>query len=392
MVMASKTIQSETNEVTLAAERIEQIAQLESEIEERRAEIDRLRIDVATGRASDDFEDNRDDELNDPSITLSDSASREEPLGDIIVLWEQPVADDRSVMTTVPQPDEHVPADDKHRNFAEFDVLPDMLYATKSSFGSDETSVASSDDASSTLPSPRQASGLVSHLLSPFGSPGTKAEPLPKLGASYKSAEIATPITEATSNPPSPSQTGGLVENLLRPFGSPGTKAEPATTSGESYKSAGTSVPSTEAISTPPSPGQTGGLIEHLLLPLLSPGSKTEPVEECQALKRMVEERDLKIKSLEKAISSDTKIIGGMKDTIERLSVELLSAKKMKRAMKALGSHSSYLEDEIEELRVENTKLRISSQMLQEEKRRIEEEMNMELQLLHIETGRHEIF
>jgi hypothetical protein len=61
------------------------------------------------------------------------------------------------------------------------------------------------------------------------------------------------------------------------------------------------------------------------------------------------------------------------------------------KTIKHLGSKASSLEDEVEELRAETVKLRIHAMMMMEEKELKEKEMAKEMQLLYIETSRHEI-
>ena len=67
------------------------------------------------------------------------------------------------------------------------------------------------------------------------------------------------------------------------------------------------------------------------------------------------------------------------------------SADQSQRLVKDLHTQSSSLEDEIAQLKADNTKLRIRAMMLEEEKAMVEEEMKTEMQLLYIETGRHDI-
>ena len=67
------------------------------------------------------------------------------------------------------------------------------------------------------------------------------------------------------------------------------------------------------------------------------------------------------------------------------------NAEQTQLMIKQLGTRNSSLEDEIERLRAENINLRIQAVMLEEEKKQAKEDMNTELQLLYIETGRHEI-
>ena len=67
-IVAKDTMQSDANKATLAAERIKRISQLESEVETRRAEINRLQeIHAMKGQATNDAEKSK-DESNDPDI------------------------------------------------------------------------------------------------------------------------------------------------------------------------------------------------------------------------------------------------------------------------------------------------------------------------------------
>ena len=61
------------------------------------------------------------------------------------------------------------------------------------------------------------------------------------------------------------------------------------------------------------------------------------------------------------------------------------------KTIKHLGAKASNLEDQVEELRAENVKLRIHAMLMQEDNEMKEKEMQKEMQLLYIETSRHEI-
>lgn len=302
---------------TAEKEKIKQIAQLETEIEAKRREISQLRIDEAGSRQAERVIEEKRGDSNEP-ISHSESALREDSFGEIIVLWEQPAAENQGGLKKIAIGRERrlpVTMDGSPRRSTNLNTPPDQVYY--SPCVSDESSIYS---------------------------------------------------TEIASNPPSPRSPAGVFENVFRPFNPSGNKLGP---------------------SSPPSRRRD---IVDLLIPFSSPGSQTESVSESELLKKRINERELKIEMLEGSISSDTEVMRKMKDTIERLSIELLSAKRSEEMFKALGYRSSSLEDEIEELRVENTKLRIYSQTLEEEKRRIEEEMKTEMELLQLETGQHRVF
>jgi len=192
------------------------------------------------------------------------------------------------------------------------------------------------------------------------------------------------------------------------------------------------------------SPRRNIGLMKHLSHTFgVSPGRNIiEYTAELDALENIVEERDLKIESLQTVISSDTEIIGKMIDTMKKMvgqkeagsvmlsqdkkndtveddferlqrmitdlkgqsssqenviellraeMVNLLVAKRMveenlmveveqrdvalsnlKTLCEERADQSSFLEDEIEKLRAENVRLRVRSQMLEEEKVELE--------------------
>ena len=61
-----------------------------------------------------------------------------------------------------------------------------------------------------------------------------------------------------------------------------------------------------------------------------------------------------------------------------------------RRMITALKVCSSSLEDKIEELKAENVRLRFRSQMLENEKRTVEEETKTELCLFHTANSLHE--
>lgn len=67
------------------------------------------------------------------------------------------------------------------------------------------------------------------------------------------------------------------------------------------------------------------------------------------------------------------------------------NAAKSQRIVTELGVRNSTLEDQIEELRAENVRVRIGSRMMEEETKLAEEAMNTEMQLFYIEHSRHEI-
>ena len=67
------------------------------------------------------------------------------------------------------------------------------------------------------------------------------------------------------------------------------------------------------------------------------------------------------------------------------------STNQSQKMIQDLGRQSSCLEDEIAQLKAENTNLHIRALVLEEEKARVEEEMKTEMSLMYIETGRHEI-
>ena len=192
----------------------------------------------------------------------------------------------------------------------------------------------------------------------------------------------------------------------------------------------------------------------NVFLELLTPPGRESgrPETKWQVLQQKIDERDQKIESLESAINSDTDIFQKMKGTLEKMvhernemksntdtlkaqlssqenvieflkteMVNLLitqqvneevqrkeldnrdriiasleglfrdNAEQTQLMIKQLGTRNSSLEDEIERLRAENINLRIQAVMLEEEKKQAKEDMNTELQLLYIETGRHEI-
>ena len=95
--------------------------------------------------------------------------------------------------------------------------------------------------------------------------------------------------------------------------------------------------------------------------------------------KQMEEEK------LNKELDRRRSIITSLENTFKE------SADQSQRLVNDLHTQSSSLEDEIAQLKVDNTKLRIRAMMLEEEKAMVEEEMKTEMQLLYIETGRHDI-
>jgi len=90
-----------------------------------------------------------------------------------------------------------------------------------------------------------------------------------------------------------------------------------------------------------------------------------------KAMDKEIDERDTTIANLKRSFKEET-------DTSQK-------------TIKHLGAKASSLEDEVEELRAENVKLRIHAMLMQEEKELKEKEMQKEMQLLYIETSRHEI-
>jgi len=99
----------------------------------------------------------------------------------------------------------------------------------------------------------------------------------------------------------------------------------------------------------------------------------------------MLLKKQLDEKAMDKEIDQRDTTIANLKSSYKE------EADTSQKTIKHLGVKASSLEDQVEELRAENVKLRIHAMLMQEEKELNEKEMQKEMQLLYIETSRHEI-
>jgi len=99
----------------------------------------------------------------------------------------------------------------------------------------------------------------------------------------------------------------------------------------------------------------------------------------------MLLKKQLDEKAMDKEIDERDTTIANLKSSYKE------EADTSQKTIKHLGVKASSLEDQVEELRAENVKLRIHAMLMQEEKELKEKEMQKEMQLLYIETSRHEI-
>lgn len=419
-------MQSDANEAMLAAERIERISQLESEVETRRAEINRLQeIHAMKGQATNDAEKSK-GKSNDPAIQ---SESLRNSLRDLIVLWEQRLSDNRSAIkkiSTTAQPNKDNPAtaaDGNARHSTDVDAPPAMVWE------SDDEVSAASTDATPNSPSPRWTSGLIENLLHPFGSHGREMESFAEsevLERMIEERDLKIDSLEAVIS----SDTGIIgkmkdtIERLVREredaeLISSRKDAElkealPTMTIERGHSSPGDVHPSDTLIGAADSRSALSTL-EMIVGELESTISLQE--KHNKTLKAESVRLKVTITDLESRRSSQENIIEFLKaklvtllvskrmveeelnTDIERRDITISNLKsscekkadRSQRIIAALEAHSSSLEDQIEDLKAANVRLRVRSQILEEEKRMVEEEMKTEMQLLYIETGRHEI-
>ena len=151
-------MQSDANEAILAAERIERIAQLESEIETKRAEIERLQNHAKEGRANNDVDENE-DESNDPE-------NKSQPLhillGRFMVLRS---GAKKEIPTTAPPNNDPIIA----CHSTNIDDPPALVYTT--TWETDDETITSSTNATPSPPYHRRTNGLIQNLLRPFAFP-----------------------------------------------------------------------------------------------------------------------------------------------------------------------------------------------------------------------------
>lgn len=92
---------------------------------------------------------------------------------------------------------------------------------------------------------------------------------------------------------------------------------------------------------------------------------------------------------VEKHLNKDLECRGTMISDLERLCKD--KEDRSQNAIKDLEVRNSSLENQIENLKAENVRLQVGSQILEEESRMAEEALKMELQLYHIESSHHDI-
>lgn len=367
----------------LAAERIEQIAQLESEIETRRVEINRLQIDTMKGQAEKYAEECK-DESYEPDIQ---SESLRKSLGELIVIWEQRLGENRSgikKISTKAQLNKDNPAtttDGNTSHTTNLDDPPAMVYTT--SWESDDEISEASTDVTPNPSSPRQNGGLIEHLLRPFGSLGRNVESTAELDVLERMVEerdlkieslqavisTDTEIIEKMKN---------AIEKMV------GERKEAhtlQTMAGELGSTISLQGKKHESIK------EACVILQSVLTDMETRSSSQEDVIEflkAETVKLLVTKR-----MVEEDLSTELERRDIMISNLKKFCRE--NADQSQRMITFLESCGSSLEDEIEELKAENVRLRVRSEMLEEEKRMVEQEMRTELQLLYIENSRHEI-
>lgn len=368
----------QTEEKATALAAAERIAHLESEIAAKRAEICQLQIAARDQDKADDEHNVEETNTNDSNEPWSESPNRSLQLDELKVLWEK-----RSASLTRPQLEKGVSASAIHDAFrrpTSDDVPPDLFYT--SSTDSDETR-----DAPPTSPSPRI--NLLEHLPNPFGSPRSVFEPV--LGQSDVNEGTAEErdqkiqYLEAVIG--SDAEIIRKMKDTIEKMIQEKKAVEPKKSSlcmiiGELESTIELQEKQTEILR------EECTRLQGVITDIRANGSSQEKVMECmkaemvklQFTYRMAEEemgaklvqRDMVIANLENSF----------KENVE----------ESKRMITAVGVRNSALEDRIEDLKAENARLQVRSQMMEEEKRNCEESMKMEMQLLCIEKSHHEIF
>lgn len=397
--MEQKTIMAKGTKIdrlaTVAAE--ERIAQLESEIESRKAEISMLR---AATRGKITAEEESEDNVREVGSSSSPDAGLEEfgsslqnSFVNLVDLWERRLAKKNGsgakANAAAATPMHH--RQDKEE-VVDVDSCPSIgsppVLVYVASMDSDETSAASTDTdttssmTSSIISSPSRVGVFNDQLLLPrsafrsFGSrnrehDSRRMHALERM-VEERDAKIGMLEAAVSSNTEIIDKMKDAIVKLVNHMAD-----EDATSSDEIYELK-------RALALRTSEGRTSGPCCdedpcEAAAAVYTRGTKREALEdECARLKSV-------LTSLEDQPSDQENII----EFLRAEMVSLLASKRMAEAelgaeLESRGAIISSLEDTTEELRAENVRLQIRSQMLEGERRAAEEEMtSLKIQMQH---------
>jgi len=353
----------QTDEKAATPAAAERTAHSESEIATKRAEICQLQI-VAQDRDKAD-----DAQHNDEETSLQ--------LDELRGLWAK-----HSGSFTRPQLEKGVSASAIHDAFrwpTSDDAPPDIFY----------TSSTDSDETRDAPPSPSQRSSLFEHLPNPFGSPRSVVMPL--LGQSDENEGTAgerdqkIQYLEAVigSDTEIIRKMKDTIDKMIQ---EKKASVEPESSLrmivGELESTIELQVMQTEILK------EECTRLQGVIANMRANGSSQDKVikfMKAEMVKLQLTYRMAEEEMGAKLVQRDT-AIANLESSFKE------NAEESKRMITAVGVRNSALEDQIEDLKAENARLQVRSQMLEEEKRHCEETMKMEMQLLCIENSRHRYF
>lgn len=377
-------MQPYTNEARLATERM---VQLESEIETRRAEISQLQI-TARGQANHDVEQDR-DEYSKP---LKKSASLHQSLDELILLWEHRLTTHRSEDKTPLQTKRSTSAIDDGDALYSSDIdisgPPDLIYTTSSeSDGPPDLVYTTSSDSDETRDPPSSPKTTVlAHFLQPFGSSRRKKiEPQPPVSETTKEErdqKIEWLEGVISSDTEIIKKMKDTMERMV-------CELEETESNATFLQMIAEELESTIAMQS-----KQNGTIKNECARLQSSIKHLEDHSSAQEnaiefLKAEMVNLLVAKQLVEKHLNKDLERRGAMISDLEWLCKD--KEHRSQSVIKDLKVRNSSLEDEIENLKAENVRLQVGSQILEEESRLAEEALKIELQLCHIENSYHDI-
>jgi len=374
-------MQPYTNEAMLALERM---AHLESEIETRRAEISQLQITTQGQASKDDY-----------SKPHKKSESLHQSLEELIFLWEQQLTNRTSENKMPLQSKGSASAIDGDTCYSTdigIDGPPDLIYTTSSDSdetrnppsGLDYTTSSDSDEIRNPPSSPRTT--VLANFLQPFSSSGRKL---------FESQSPDSETTNEERDEKIVSLEGVISSDTEIIKKMKDTMAAMLFTLEETESNASFLQMTVEELeSTISMQSKQNGTtkdecvrLQRCITSLEDHSSTQENVIEF--LKAEMVNLLVSKQMVEKHLNTDLDRRGVMVSDLERLCKD--KAEESQSVINNLEIRNSSLEDQIEDLKAENVRLQVGSQMLKEESRMAEEALKTELQLYYIENSHHDI-
>eukprot|EP00581_Thalassiosira_minuscula_P019433 CAMPEP_0183717590 /NCGR_PEP_ID=MMETSP0737-20130205/11171_1 /TAXON_ID=385413 /ORGANISM="Thalassiosira miniscula, Strain CCMP1093" /LENGTH=402 /DNA_ID=CAMNT_0025947063 /DNA_START=186 /DNA_END=1394 /DNA_ORIENTATION=- len=396
---AKPTDHSSANNAMISTERNQRISQLELEIENRRDEIHQLQgLDAVAAS---------------PSEKSNDDPLQKQSLGELIVLWEQRLSENRTIEPAVAMSTkEDSPCTPRTVASSDADSVPSMVWETDDD---DEASTTSCSNATpNSPPSPCPPRALFEQQSHHQFDQQVSIQMVEERDLKIKSLE-ATILEDRKIM----MEMKDTIKKLMREK----ENEKPTVASDKNNSEWNETLPANRTVcgADPPTKGTKNNqpiiigpvdCISHMAMSQLqstvSLHEKQNKTlrEECTKLQTMVSNLDsqsssqentiefLKAKLVEVLVSKEV-VENQLNTEIEYRNASLSNLEKSfnetNQTISALEASNSSLEDQVERLKAENLRLRVQSQMLEEEISQMNKRMENEIQSVYVETGRYEI-